>query len=365
MEEILENVLGLAMLAVPVLIVVGFIVSVWRSDRDEDAARKKKIEKRIKKQEKQNKIEGFNHAGKKLVKFQKALGARSFAVKCFVYIRSVLFAVGSLLAIYFCDAQIIGSNPNIFLFFGQLIALFLALTLALYLLSLVYFPVCKAIYYLIHKNDVFPYKSTAKKDSDTRKMFKAAEKSHKEARTLWSTWWHALYVKRSRVVKIITIVGCFAVAFLKGYFDKQSCIHGFFEKFNVFTDKLATEDIISLGLVAILFALAVYALTNLAFYYSDRLILLTQFRDSDVKRFERYKDKLYEYWRENDPKENERYWEEVHAHAREREAEERRRMNRYVGSDSSSSSGGGLTEAEAWHATNTMMGGNSIDTTGM
>ena len=363
MEEIFEVIFGIAALSVPLLIIVGFVVSVLRDDEDEDKKRSRKIQKRIEKDEKMVRIDSFHHGAKKLFKLKKQVEARIFSIKCFKYIRSVLFALGAFLAISFFDVPVEKGDLYILQVLLKILIPFVCLTFSLYLLSLLYFPLCKAVYYLIHKKDVIPYKSSGNMARDTKKMYKDAEKIHKKASTLWSDWWDAFYVKRSRILKIATALGCGCVVFLKGYFDVGSNLHTFFEEHGLFAEKMLNENIISLCAIIIGFELVVYFLLWIVFYCSDKMILATQIRDSAVCKCKKFEEKFYKYWVDNDPVEYKKFWDKVNKHAQEREAEERRRRDRVI--NNSDIQGSSLTEAEAWHATQTMMGGNSIDTTGM
>ena len=363
MENIFEVILGVAALAVPVLIVVGFAVSVLRDDEDEDKKRRRKIQKRIEKDEKMVKIDSFDHGAKKLFKLKKQVEAREFAIKCFKYIRSALFLIGALLAVWFFDALITENETGVLLLGLNLFVSFFVLTILLYFLSFLYFPICKMVYHLVHNKERMPYKSTGNMAKDTKKMYNDAEKIHKKASTLWYGWWDAFYVKRSRLLKITTALACGVVFFLKVYFDVGNNLHTVFEEHGLFAEEMLNENIIPLCAIIIGFELVVYFLLWIVFYCSDKMILATQIRNSAVTKCEKFEKKFYEYWRENDEVENRRFWAKIEKHAKEREEEVRRRNSRVIhNSDIQSSS---LTEAEAWHATQTMMGGNSIDTTGM
>lgn len=302
------------------------MISTYYCD-DEERKKAVKIEKRMKKDEKMVKIDNFNHGAKKLFKLKKQVEARTFSIKCFKYIRSALFALGAFLAISFFDVPAEKGDWYILQVFLKMLIPFVFLTFSLYLLSLLYFPLCKAIYYLIHKKDVFPYKSSGNMAKDTKKMYNDAVKIHKEASSLWSDWWHALYVKRSRILKILTALSCCCIVFLKGYFNVDNNIHQAFNELGLFSEKITSNNFVVLCLLTLGFALLTYFMLWLVFYFSDRMILATQVRISARSRCEKFEKKFYDYWRDNDPVENKKYWDMIHKHAQERELNERLRTS--------------------------------------
>lgn len=292
---------------------------------DEERKRQLRIKKRMEKDEKMVRIDSFNHGAEKLFKLMKKVQARTFSVKCFKYIRNAFFLLGSLLTAAFIDTPIIENEDHVFLLLLNLLVPFIILTFALYFLSLIYFPICKAFYFLMHTNDEIPFKSTGNIAKDTQNMYEGAVRTHKEASSVWSAWWHALYVKRSRILKVITALGCVIVVCLKGRFVTNSNLNIVFDKYNLFTKAMSTESIILSCVCVLGLGLVLYFILWLVFYFSDRMILATQFRVSVTTKCKKFEEKFYVYWRSNDPEEDRKYWEVVNKSSEERERLERSR----------------------------------------
>jgi hypothetical protein len=238
--------------------------------------------------------------------------------------------IGVLFALTYFDVPIIKTEAQVVLLLVNLLVLFAIVTFSLYFLSFIYFPVSKILYYLLHCCDQNPFGATGKMDQDTKKLYDAAIETHKKASKLRANWRFAVYVKRSRLLKILTALGCGGVVFAKGYLDSRTNIHAIFEMLNLFTEEMSTGNTIALCAILVGFVLVTYFFIWLTFYFSDAMILATHIRLSVVWKCSKIEKKFYTYWRENDEIENERYWNEVRKHAKESEEfEHKQRLSNF------------------------------------